>query len=120
MMGSSIQFIRTDGIEFNCNAPVFVSTSQMTCTVPGFNEAIVSVKITKPVTATTVTLVNALTFSAPLPTAPVCFSDSITTIANDASNIYLGGNFTSIGSCMGGGIPISKDIDNCHPSKPEK
>jgi hypothetical protein len=118
VMGTTVQFVRADGETFNCQSVQFVNSNQLTCTAPGFNEAIVSVKVVKPITFSQASLSNALTYSAPLPTAPVCFGGgSVTTIASDSSTTYIGGSFSSIGTCMGNGIPISKDMGIPSPAR---
>ena len=37
---------------------------------------------------------------------PICTNGQINAIANDANFTYIGGSFTQVGRCMGGGVPI--------------
>lgn len=120
VQGSVIHILAADGLSLTCTSPALVSQTQLTCTAPGFNEAIVSVQVTKPAGANN-NLANALTYEAPLPTAPVCFLGGLGGIVNaityDSTQIYVAGSFTSMGTCMGGGVPLSPTTGLPSPAK---
>jgi hypothetical protein len=90
----------------NCGSVNFISSTSLSCLAPGFSEVSLDIIVTKPA-GLSANLSQSLTYIAPLPTPPICFNNNIAAIQADSTNIYVGGNFTQMGTCTGGGVPIS-------------
>jgi hypothetical protein len=98
-----------------CNSVTFISNTSISCMAPSFSAVSLNVIATKP-TGLAATLNDGITYSPGLPKAPVCFNGFIRAIEPDTSNIYIGGDFTQIGTCTGSGVPLDTITGLIQPS----
>ncbi len=107
--------IVASGSRFPCGSLVFIDSNNLSCTVPPLSLGKYDIEVNKPKSGSS-TLPNAVEFITPTPTGPLCFNGGIRTTELGVNNVYLGGTFSSVGTCMGGGVPIHKSFGTLSPS----